>query len=100
MKYLKNMETKIVTKIAWEIGKLALLWAAIVPWAADILEYSWKWSSTMTEIALATIVSIAGYYGIGNIKELYGRLEQVKEERKNLKKGKEAKKASSLFFRF
>lgn len=76
---------KIMGKIGGEIAKLAVFWQAVVPWASDILEYSWDWNEQLVSIVMVAAVSIAGYFFITNVKSCIAELKAAKEERKNSK---------------
>ena len=95
---MKKTELKIMGKIGMEIAKLAVLWQAVIPWASDILEYDWDWNEQLVSAVLVAAVTFAGYFCIVNVKNCIAELKAVKEERKNSKKQKGAKKASSLLF--
>lgn len=95
---MKKAEMKVVGKIGAEIAKLAVFWQAVVPWASDILEYNWDWNEQLVSIVMVAAVSFAGYFCVTNVKNYIAELKLMKEERKNSKKQKGAKSASSLLF--
>lgn len=95
---MKKAETKVMGKIGMEIAKLAVFWQAIVPWASDIIEYDWNWNEQLVSIVMVTVVSFAGYFCVTNVKNHIAELKAMKEERKNSKKQRGAKTASSVSF--
>lgn len=95
---MKKAEMKIMGKIGMEIAKLAVLWQAVIPWASDILEYDWDWNEQLVSAVLVAVVSFAGYFCVTNVKNYIAELKRMKEERRNSKKQKGAKSASSLLF--
>ena len=95
---MKKAEMKIIGKIVVEIAKLAVFWQAVVPWASDILEYNWDWNEQLVSIVMVAAVSFAGYFCICNVKGLIEESKIMRETRKNLKKERGAKKASSSLF--
>jgi len=95
---MKKTELKVMGKIGMEIGRLAVIWQAVVPWASDILEYDWKWNEQLINIVMVTMVSFAGYFCIVNVKNYIAELKAMKEERKNSKKRGNAQKAAPLSF--
>lgn len=95
---MKKTEMKIMGKIGMEIGKLAVFWMAIVPWMSDLMEYDWDWNENLVSVVMVAAVTFAGYFCVVNVKAKIEELKLMKEERKNSKKQRGAKSASSLFF--
>lgn len=95
---MKKTEMKIVGKIGMEIGKLAVFWLAIVPWMSDLMEYDWNWNENLVSIVMVTAVTFVGYFCVVRVKARVEELKAMKEERKNSKKQRGAKTASSVFF--
>ena len=97
---MKKTEMKVMGKIGMEIAKLAVLWQAVVPWASDIIEYDWNWNEQLVNIVMVGAVTMAGYFCVTNVKNYIAELKAMKEERKNSKKQRGAKTASSVSFCF
>lgn len=95
---MKKAELKVVGKISMEIAKLMVFWKAVVPWMSDLMEYDWDWNEGLVEIIMIAAVSLAGYFCVTRVKGFVEELKSMKEERKNLKRGKGAKPASPLSF--
>jgi len=95
---MKKTEMKVMGKIGMEIAKLAVFWQAVVPWASDIIEYDWDWNEQLVNIIMVSLVTLAGYFCVTNVKNCIAELKAMKEERKNLKKQRGAKTASSVSF--
>ena len=85
---MKKTEMKIMGKIGMEIGKLAVFWMAIVPWASDILEYNWDWNENLVSVVMVTAVTFAGYFCVVKVKESIAELKIMKEERRKNSKEK------------
>lgn len=94
---MKKTEMKVMGKIGMEIAKLAVFWQAVVPWASDIIEYDWDWNEQLVNIVMVSLVTMAGYFFVTNVKNCIAELKAMKEE-KNSKKQRGAKTASSVSF--
>lgn len=95
---MKKTEMKVMGKIGMEIAKLAVFWQAVVPWASDIIEYDWDWNEQLVNIVMVSLVTLAGYFCVTNVKNCIAELKAMKEEKKNSKKQRGAKTASSVSF--
>ena len=95
---MKKTEMKVMGKIGMEIAKLAVFWQAVVPWASDIIEYDWDWNEQLVSIVMVSLVTLAGYFCVTNVKNCIAELKAMKEEKKNSKKRGNAAKAAPLSF--